>query len=385
MSPDDQTPPRRPAIPGDPHASPPPPQATPPAPAPSNKKPSELLGIPDDAPAETQPVGPGESLFAREQPVTDAQFDQALLQATAGSDLLRSVHRRLGVWPVLVLLCCGALLFAFAHILSVANQLQGMPETVRLAGFVLLVLLAGGILWALWRLVRIFGRAKATPRFHVQALRQLVERAELRQQANERLHQAKATLQAFLAEYPLGEDSRAVALLSKGSSQEDLQTLRANAEALLHEEFATLDGWLEQFDRQFLHFVDAAARRRVGLYAKAVAIKTAALPSGLDTPVVLLNAYLLAGDLCTLYNLRTTGAGTAAVLARVLLNAFAASQAGEWTESAAELFFEGGGVLAGAAKAVGARAAEGGANYFLFHRLGAAMVRYLRPVWPPLK
>ena len=44
----------------------------------------------------------------------------------------------------------------------------------------------------------------------------------------------------------------------------------------------------------------------------------------------------------------------------------------------------GGGILAGAAKAVLSRAAEGGANYLLFRRLGSAAVRYLRPVWPPL-
>ena len=95
------------------------------------------------------------------------------------------------------------------------------------------------------------------------------------------------------------------------------------------------------------------------------------------------NAYLLAGDLCIIYNLRTTGTGTAAILVRVLFNAFAASQASEWTESAADMLFEGGGLVAGAAKAFAARAAEGGANYFLFRRLGAAMVRYLRPIWPP--
>ena len=146
---------------------------------------------------------------------------------------------------------------------------------------------------------------------------------------------------------------------------------------------STAEGWLEQLDRQFLSSLDSAARKCIRRYAVRVGIKTAALPSGFDTPVVLLNAYLMARDMCVLYNLRTSGPGTAAILLRVLFNAFAAGQVSELTESASELFFEGGGVMASVGKSISARATEGGVNSLLFMRLGAAMVRHLRPIWPP--
>ena len=375
------------AIPGDPTSALPPESPAPEiAPGPSPRRPkaaTELLGIPDDGPRDSDEVSAAENLFEREEPLTDKEFDEALLDATKGVDLLGAVRRRLGAWPLLIFLSCAIMLFLLSQMLTLANQLQNLPSPVRIGGFALLVLLVGGILWALWRLIMVFTRVRTTPRVHVEALRKLSARAELRRQANSRLQQAKSTLRGFLTEYPLDDRSKAVALLEKCLNEVDLRTLKANAQALLTEESATTEGWLEQFDRQFLSYLDTAARRCIGRYAKLVGLKTAALPSGLDTPVVLLNAYLLAGDLCVVYNLRTTGTGTAAILARVLFNAFAASQASEWTESAADLLFEGGGVVAGAAKAVAARAAEGGANYFLFRRLGAAMVRYLRPIWPP--
>jgi len=376
-------------IPGDPVSSPPPeapkPKANSSPPLHHQKQAHELLGIPNDPPADIQQVVPAQNLFEREEPITDKEFDEALLGATRGIDMLGALRRKLGAWPLLVFISCAVILFLISQMLTFVNQLQTLPEPVRLGGYAVLTLLVVGIMWALWRLTKVFARVRTTPRVQVEALRKLSQRAELRRQANARLHQAKSTLLDFLAQYPLTDRSEAVILLGKCLNDADGRTFRANAQALLTEESSTTEGWLEQFDRQFLGYLDAAARNRISQYAKLVGVKTAALPSGLDTPVVLLNAYLLAGDLCIIYNLRTTGTGTVAILARVLFNAFAASQASEWTQSAADLLFEGGGVVAGAAKAVASRAAEGGANYFLFRRLGAAMVRYLRPIWPPHK
>ena len=114
-----------------------------------------------------------------------------------------------------------------------------------------------------------------------------------------------------------------------------------------------------------------------------VGVKTAAMPIGfVDAAIVLVNANLLVGDLCTIYNLRTSGLSTAAVLAWAFFNTVAASRLGEFTDEAAESVMKD--VEAGLAGAVGgkvlAKASEGTLNALLVGRLGRTAMRRLRPV-----
>jgi len=378
-----------PGIPGDPNAAPPRQD-----PGKESRKPvgrkgppapdiNELLGIPDDAPEDTERVDARSDLFAAVASEEDEELDAALAEAARGFDWLVAVRRLLGAGPVLVLLICVILLFMFTQALTLVSQLQSMPEIAQYLGFGVLLVLLVGSMWALLRLARVFARLRTTPRIPVETLRRLGERAELRRQANARLHQARTTLRDFLAGYPLEGKTPATILLGRCHNEAEMRAIRENVGILLEGDTSTAEGWLEQFDRQFLSSIDSAARKCIRRYAVRVGIKTAALPAGFDTPVILLNAYLMARDMCVLYNLRTSGPGTAAILLRVLFNAFAAGQVSELTESAAELFFEGGGVMAAVGKSISARATEGGVNSLLFLRLGAAMVRHLRPIWPP--
>ena len=346
---------------------------------------NELLGIPDDPPLSTQPVGDDANLFTGEESQADQALDEALAEAADGFQWIKRVQRLLAAGPFLILLVCLVLLFMFSQTLTLLHQLHGLPDLMRYAGYGLTGLLTGGVLWALLRLFRVFAKLRVSPRIPFDTLQQLADRAELRREANARLQKARATLHSFLASYPLDDQSDAMILLGRHVDAATLKELTSNSETLLTGTGGTSEGWLERFDRQFLRTLDEAARHCIRRYASRVALKTAALPAGFDTAVILLNAYLLARDICVIYNLRTDGPGTAAVLMRVMFNAFAASQMQDVTASAMEMFFEGGGVVAGLGRAVAARAAEGSVNALLFMRLGAAMVRHLRPIWPPHK
>lgn len=344
---------------------------------------NELLGIPDNPPDTTATVSDADDLFASNETAAEQELDEALAAASWGSRWFCRVQRTFGSGSMLVLLVCAILLFLLSQSISLASQLASLPPFARHLGTALLLGLIGGVGWALLRLVRVFSRLRVTPRLPVETLRQLSERAELRQQANARLHQARQSLQRFLKDYPLAEEAATMHVLGRVMESAELTAFKDNARGLMDMTHGTSEGWVERFERQFLARLDVVARRRIRSYAARVALKTAALPAGFDTAVILLNAYLMARDMCVIYNLRTNGPGTAAVLVRVLFNAFAASQMQDMTAASADMFFEGGGALAGVARTVAARAAEGSVNALLFHRLGAAMVRHLRPIWPP--
>lgn len=343
----------------------------------------ELLGIPDDPPESTETVGDTDNLFSGDESKADLELDQALSEATGGLGGLDGFRRLSVSGPLLILILCSALLFLLAQMLPLINQLALSPAYLRYPGMIVLILLLGGIGWALWQMVRVFRKMRITPRIPLDTLQQLADRAELRREVNIRLQQAKETLQEFLADYPLDDKSETMVLLGRFLDAGELKAFKDHAGKLRTGPVGTSEGWLQRYDRQFLCPLDQAARKCIRRYAGRVSLKTAALPAGFDTAVILLNAYLLAKDMCVMYNLRTTGPGTAAVLMRVLFNAFAASRMQDLTETASEMFFEGGGALAGMGRAVGARLAEGGVNALLFMRLGAAMVRHLRPIWPP--
>ena len=388
MSPSDEW------IPGDPNApkrrqdqaaQPPASPADEPAPSPAD----EMLGMPNQPPADVRPAREDENLFAQEAArQAEADLEQALLDKTRPL-AWASYWPPKWLAPLIALAGAGLLLFLLVQGVAFVDQLRRLGEPLRYAGYALLGVLTALMVWALARLGWSVLRLKTTPRLQIKALRELAQRSELRTQVARRLDEACTQLRQFLRDYPLEDRPARRSLTQLGFTGDEADALARVRRSLLEQETAGSEDWIEQFDRHFLSVLDAAARRRVALYAKLVGVKTAALPSGFaDSAVVVLNAHLMAGDLCRIYNLRTSGPGTWAVLWRIFVNAFAASQISQWSDSAAESFIDaaqtGTGILANAAKAVLSRAAEGGANYLLFRRLGAAAVRYLRPIWPPL-
>ena len=166
---------------------------------------------------------------------------------------------------------------------------------------------------------------------------------------------------------------------------------------------------MENFNRQFLQLLDEVAERRIALYAKRTGFSTgAAHRRSIDTLIVAMNAYLMVGDLCRIYNVRAGGWGTARILAYVFFNTFAASRVDDLSDIAADHaanvisqhaehvepvagavgvavggavgHFPGAVIGAKVASKVASRIVSGGVNAILLNRLGKTTIRQLRPL-----
>ncbi len=345
-----------------------------------------------DAPPE-QPRAAGTGALAeREREWAEAGQDlqgfDLLDPAGAGRDPRPPAWRG----PVIALgtLIAGiALLVVFAQAATLLNQIGQLPPYAQVPAAIGVALLILAVLLALGRLLWTFGRLGRSPRISARALRELAERAELRAESLQRSARAKKQLLALLRNYPLDRTRDRLRLARLGLSPEELARLQTVRAALLRDEAGGDAAWIEQFERLFLSILDEAARRRTNRCAWLVGLKTAAVPGGgFDAAIVLINAYLLTADLCTLYNVRSGPWGTATILAHVLVNALAASQVEDLSAAAADhwagqISAHMGGVAAGLTSIAGkltARVGDGAVNALLTRRLGTVAMRQIRPV-----
>ena len=92
-------------------------------------------------------------------------------------------------------------------------------------------------------------------------------------------------------------------------------------------DFPGTDQWFVGYRVGFQRPLDQVAGRRVGYYAKRVALMTATLPTHfIDALVTGYGGLAMLTDLCRLYNLRVGRLGTAVLLARVFTNAYLAGR-----------------------------------------------------------
>lgn len=373
-----------PPIPGDPNE--PSVDTLDPEPAVALADSPELLGIPDHRPDDARPVTETENLFPTtpEEQADEPWPDAPPLPSWRRGWLLSTS----GIGALLTLFIGGSLLFLIAQAVSLMSEIEKLPDWVRLPALFAAGLLALAMLIAALRLAGLYLRLRASPVISVRAMQELSARAELREVAARQLAAACAELRGFIARYPLEGQYRGHLLSRAGFTPEQIERLRTAAARLQGREATTYEGWLNECNQTFLAVLDEAARRRIRQYAIAVGIKTAAVPTGFaDTAIVLLNAYLMIGDLCRIYNLRANRLGTLAILGHVFVNAFSAANLEHLTDVAAnsvgDAVSTAGGLLAGMAKTATARLAEGSANGLLFRRLGLATMRRLRPIQLP--
>ena len=346
----------------------------------------EMLGVPNQRAKDAQPVCVDDSLFPKPVDMPGGEFpleeEPELPKPKFGSLIGRS-----GIGALITLLVAGLFLVVLSQALALTRTLREMPDWLSIpafaaAGLLLIAMLAAGL-----RLASLYLKLRASPLIEVSALQQLAARAEMRDIASRQFAEACRVLRGFVENYPL--DAKSAARLRRyGFQADDLDRLRRSAAALTGREMTTYESWLGECDRGFLAVLDGVARKRVRQYAIAVGVKTAAVPTGFaDTVIVLLNAYLMIGDLCRIYNLRATRLGTLSILAHVFVNAFSAAHLEELTDAAAdgvgEAVSTAGGLLAGVARTATARLAEGTANGLLFRRLGTVTMRQLRPIQLP--
>lgn len=340
-------------------------------------------------------------------PMADSLIEKRTWGDVSEGDFLQENGRLVGVERILkwksgkyiavVLGACVVLIFS-SQALSLINQIESLAPWARylaLAGLGFLIVAFG---WASVQLVRSYMRFEKTPELLMKELAELSERARVRRIVNVAIEDARDKLEGYLRRYP-GEVEDARDLAAIGVAQEEIEQLVSARRDLLEGQGAQAgsEGWIDDFKTRFVEAIDQCANRVVEQYAKKVGLKTAIAPTGfVDTLVVLTNAYLMLRDLFVLYNVRLSRTGTFAVLFRVLLNAFAASQMEDLAEEVAGGFtrwlkdtvskgnpsvgLPGADVVGAAATAVVSRVAEGTANYLLFRRLGKAVIRHLRPV-----
>ncbi|HTW95739.1 MAG TPA: DUF697 domain-containing protein [Tepidisphaeraceae bacterium] len=366
------------------------------APAPAAEMPlpqvpqAESAGVPFQNQVESEPVAVEEDLLSRrevedELGISDLEeLDEGTLELWSPASLLR----RSSVVLILTSLAALVMLFVFSEVVGLVGQIRNLPHIAQPAAFTVVGLLAAAVVLSLGRLVWKYLSLRASPRVSVKALGALRERAVMRRAALDGLADAQRTLEEFLVRYPLGKADQA-RLRKVGFSSLEIENLIQARQMLLAAPRGSAVGWIDQLNRQFIQQLDDVARRRIRLYTKMVGFKTAAVPNGaLDTLIVLVNAHMMVGDLCTIYSLRAGGWGTMSIMTHIIINAFAAGRVDQWSDSAADhaanaLVHHGSGMMANAVKGVSkvaARAADGYINSLLIGRLGGAAIYHLRPL-----
>ena len=348
------------------------------------------VGIPASEPPSAQKVPEDQNLFAqwevREREEQERELDELMRRKEGLVDrLMNAVFGRVA-GAVIVLVLGGLLLFITTQAVTFYHQVSTMPLPLRVTGFVLLGALCFAMLWALGYLVTVWLRLRVSPRYAVKALDALRERESLRRLVNSRMVQAKRGLMEFLEDYPLDGQEDFKRLTALGLKEPQVQQLRHNRQWLRERESASVEGWIRDFDREFLGILDKAGKHRIERLAVRVGTLTAILPSGLpDTAAVLINTLQMGADLCTIYNLRMSRVAMVRVLLQSSFGVLAAGTLPQATEDAANILLGSAEGTLKHLKAFGARSAEGFANGMLFWRLGTVMLSRLRPIWPPLK
>jgi len=344
----------------------------------------EMQGAPELVPTTEQPVDDERDLFAREPWMPSVQSREEPEADHTPPRIPHPAKLMVNRWVV------GLLLLATAVIgLIIVNQaaafierLNATPMLLRWAGYGLLAILLAAALYAVARLGWLFARLRASPQLLVPGLAELRRRGEFTEQDRGRLREARSQLRRFIADYPLDRDGDKRRLKRLGLTDSEVQQLRTSQARLTAERGGSDREWVRSANEQFVKLLDAAAQRRRRRYALLVGLKTGAVPSGfLDAIVALMNAYLLVGDLCRLYNLRTTMGGTGVILGWVFVQTYTAAQmedlggeaAGSLTEQASQ-------PVEMLSKQIGGRVVEFGVNALMIYRLGTITMRRLRPI-----
>ena len=281
-------------------------------------------------------------------------------------------------------------LFIYNQVTSALATMGSLQGFWMYGGYVALGLLAGSVVYAMFRLLWLYIRLRRNKQLRIKGLEELEKRTKLRWLVNAKVKEAKTQLQAYLKEFPLAEGKQRKRLIALGLTEKALTELAGAKEKLLHaDRWASDDVWFTEFRDSFQSHLDEAASTRVNYWARRTAVGTAVSPNTLtDTMMTLYFSFTMLADLCEIYNLRAGRLGTAVLLARVFFNAYLAGQINEMENLTAEQIQNlvaphipaSEMLLAKVLGKMGAKASAGVINFFLLNRLGRYGSRMLRPV-----
>ncbi len=147
----------------------------------------------------------------------------------------------------------------------------------------------------------------------------------------------KKEMEQYLQDYPLESEKDMKRLRRLGMTEDDVQHIIKSKNDVLHLEKCSEQDWLKRFNSDFLSQLDGIAFKRIKRYSLDTGIKTAAFPvTFIDAAVVLMNSYLMIGDLYRIYRLRSKPVFTLVIFGWSFFHTLAASRLGELTEEGAE-------------------------------------------------
>jgi len=298
-------------------------------------------------------------------------------------------------------------LYIYFQVLSLVATLATLPAWFAAIAVVLLSLLIGVVVVAIARLIIKYIRLRPNKQVFIGDIEQLRRHEQIRRgfSQTQRGQQARAVLEEYVRnypEYPLEKAahhpgtsrdaplSQTHAALGPLFTEEQLEQL-CQVKRRLTDPTRVKDTtqWLKIYETEFQAVLDKVAQDRVAQCAKWVGVKTAISPNALaDTLITTYWCVVLLRDLCTIYNVRVGGYGTAALLWRVFFSAYVAGKLDEWEEHASDTlesimdelpeFIPN--IVQNFVAKVAAKGATGLANYVLVRRLGMRAIAMLQPL-----
>jgi len=197
----------------------------------------------------------------------------------------------------------------------------------------------------------------------------------------------KSEMVEYLKAYPVGAAGDTRKLRKLGVSEEDIQSLHKAQYDVLHYDKSSEQDWLRRFDAVFLSRLDTVAARRINRYSVDTGIKTAVFPINfINAAVVLINSYLMVGDLCKIYRLRSGLGFISIIFGWSFFHTLAATQLGDLTEEGAEYLMEEiapeleSGAVHILGKKFAPRLSEGVINGLILRMLGKQTMKRLKPL-----
>ncbi|MCY2932970.1 MAG: DUF697 domain-containing protein [Planctomycetota bacterium] len=290
-------------------------------------------------------------------------------------------------WTLVVIFGCITALIVLAQGLAVLDMASRLPQAMAYPLIGLVLILSTMVALAIARLVIGYTRLRRSPRHSLQALAELRFRAQIRGESALKLAAARTDLERFLRQFPL-DKAQETSWTKLGIDGKELarKLRQARAELIDRSRHGTDLDWIRALDRQFLGPLDSEADRLIWKHVKQVGVRTAVVPLAFWDDVVLLLALTrMTRGLCLLYNVRTSAAGTAALMGWSMAALAVATEMEHMhttiqTQIHELLCNHLGHAAAKVVDAVAPSVAAGTANGFFTYRVGRAAIKHLRPV-----
>lgn len=289
--------------------------------------------------------------------------------------VLQTVRR--WVRTSLFILLLGVLvvgLYLYAAALDFISQVAGYPVSLQWPVWLLLVLVLGLVLFAILRIAVLWRSLSKQPQVA------LIQAGDADGDEDER----KAQLTSYLNTLVRHAEARS-ALWNRywQDAPQQAQDLLRDCRKLAKARPITTDAWLEEFERNVLRPLDAAAAKRITHYWRLVGIKTAISPFPLvDSLAVIYNNFLLIGDLAFLYGRKLSRHEVFILLWVIIFQIFIATRTQELFDSVAEDMTQTiqSGMARSVAQFIAPKVAEGTVHALVTWRIGKRAQRLLRPI-----